>query len=592
MATAELAIEKIRMVYKSSGPNGEAEVELPFRVLVVGNFSGDDNAEFFEEQMPLAVTIATFDQVLSRVLGQLKLHIENRLEDKEDHPLSISLTFHSLASFEPESIISQIPQLERLITLRETLASHRNGSITATELATLLSEYREDSSTGAIHDIIIQSLESVDSPIIDACVAEIDELVGNQLDEILHHPAFSLLEASWRSLYFLVERCPIDEPCSVEILNVSKTALAESFEDVPEVIQSPLYQRVYSEEFGQYGGQPYSCIIGNYAFNAATPDVWLLQQIASVCAMSHAPFIAAAAPEFFDIDHISGLARLRDLSANFSQPKFAKWNSFRQSEDARYIALTLPGFLLRDSYDSDEQSSIYRFNYKERYPKKTNGLWGNAAFAFVTRLIDSFATTRWCINIVGEEFGKVDGLSMRSNNARATKEQRIPTEVLISDRRETELVKWGFLPLTVHKGTNSAAFYSSNSVQAEKSFADSPAGQAARINHLLGSRLAYLIIISRLSHYIKMMQREHIGSWKNRSDIQRELNEWLRQYVSDMDNPTASVRARRPLRHAQIAVEEVEGKAGWYMVKIAVTPHLKYMGASFTLNETGKLDKA
>ncbi|MFT6156551.1 MAG: type VI secretion system protein ImpC, partial [Neolewinella sp.] len=240
---------------------------------------------------------------------------------------------------------------------------------------------------------------------------------------------------------------------------------------------------------------------------------------------------------------------------------------------------------------SSEIHKISRFDYKERFKKSDTGPWGNAAFAFASRLIHSFATTRWCINISGDTHGKVEGLMMRDKQSRATSDQKIPTEILISDRRETELVNWGFLPLTVHKGANSAAFYSANSVQSKQLFPDTPAGKKAAINNFLGSQISYLIIICRLSHYIKMMQREHIGTWKNRSEIHNELNDWLRQYVADMDSPTASVRARRPLRHAQVNVEEVEGKAGWYLVQLAVTPHLKYMGSSFTLKESGKLDK-
>ena len=195
------------------------------------------------------------------------------------------------------------------------------------------------------------------------------------------------------------------------------------------------------------------------------------------------------------------------------------------------------------------------------------------------------------MNIVGKEDGRIDNLNMSSGDGGAISEKKIPTEILISDKRETELVRWGFVPLTVHKGDDSAAFYSANSVQAVHDFPDTPAGKQAAMNHHLGSQLSYLFIVSRLSHYIKMMQREHIGSWKNRHDIERELSDWIRQYVADMDNPTAGVRARRPLRHAKISVEEIEGKAGWYLIAIAVTPHLKYMGSYFTIKETGKLDK-
>jgi type VI secretion system protein ImpC len=211
-------------------------------------------------------------------------------------------------------------------------------------------------------------------------------------------------------------------------------------------------------------------------------------------------------------------------------------------------------------------------------------LWGNSAFAFVPRLADSFARTRWCLNIAGDEFGKVEGLDLTTTGARV-----IPTEVLVTDRRESDLVRHGFLPLTVHKGVDTAAFYAAQSIQ---QVADDGEGHAAAIlSRKLGAQLPYLFIVSRLAHYIKMMQREHIGSWSNSADIERQVNEWLKQYISDMDNPAASVRARRPLRRARLSVREVEGKGDWYLLDLKVMPHLKYMGSSFTLSELGKLDK-
>jgi type VI secretion system protein ImpC len=576
------------MVYTSSGPNGDREVELPFRTLVIANFSASEEADYFEDQSPIGINLTNFDQVLARFNCALNLTVADKLSDDSDETISVNIVITCLANFHPNALVDKIPELNALATLRYLLSQQDN----ARELRNLIATHQDD----PIFTAVIDELQLIDDNVtlsaqaINACITDIDEKIAAQVDEILHHKQFRQLESTWRGLHFLLERTPEDEPCSVDILNVSKNALAESFDDVPEVVQSALYLKVYTAEFGQYGGRPYSCIIGDYTFGPSSVDVRLLQQIASVAAVAHCPFIAAAGPAFFDIDDYTDFARLRDLSANFGQPKFAKWNSFKETADARYIALTLPGFLLRDSYNS-ETHNISRFDYKERFKKRDSGPWGNAAFAFATRLVHSFATTRWCINISGDQNGKVEGLTMRDKQSQATSDQKIPTEILISDRRETELVNWGFLPLTVHKGADSAAFYSANSIQSKQNYPDTPAGKKSAINNFLGSQISYLIIICRLSHYIKMMQREHIGTWKNRSEIHNELNDWLRQYVADMDNPTASVRARRPLRHAQVNVEEVDGKAGWYLAQLAVTPHLKYMGSSFTLKESGKLDK-
>ncbi len=590
MADDVQQLERVRMIYNSSGPNGDEEVELPFRILVLGDFTSNEASEYLDQQMPENITEGNFNSVMRKLSPELNLQVDNKLSESSDQPFVCEFAFHSLNDFSPEYFIKQSPELRILCELRQQLIDIR-----ADNSEVSLDRFFGGEVGGSVASEFLLSMginegETIDEVLLDSSTTELDECLSRQVDAILHHPKFQALESAWRSLHFLVSRVNFEENILVEILNISKQGLAENFEDVPETIQSELYKIIYSEEFGQFGGRPYSCMVANYIFSPSAPDIWLLQQIASVAAMSHSPFLAAAGPEFFDIDSFSGLARLRDLSANFEQPRFAKWNSFRESEDARYVSLSLPGFKLRSDYGSDG-NRIGVFDYQERTSKKTKGLWGNAAFAFCSRLVDSFAKTRWCVNVVGKEYGKVEGLHMSEGGGTATSDRKIPTEILISDKRETELVRWGFVPLTVHKGDDSAAFYSANSVQAIKEFPDTPAGKQSAMNHHLGSQLSYLFIISRLSHYIKMMQREHIGSWKNRHDIERELSDWIRQYVADMDNPTAGVRARRPLRHAKIAVEEIEGKAGWYLIAMAVTPHLKYMGSYFTLKETGKLDK-
>lgn len=573
--------ERINLVYRSGDKQNGVDIELPFRVLVLSDFTLSEASEFFEDQMPISVTLDNIDDVIKGFGIELSIEVPNCLIADDAGSLNVTLPITAIADFSPAVIISKVPYLAKIGALRDQL------------LALLEVEGADGQSIVAQGDEEIVSFiqryaldEQLDQSSLSILVTEIDERLSRQMDSILHHAQFETLESAWRALNFLIERTPFEENCTVEILNVSKQALLDNFEDVPETIQSELYHIVYSSEFGQFGGRPYSVLVGNYEFGPSSPDVRLLQQIAAVSSISHTPFIAASSPEFFDIDSFSDLTRLRDLNAIFEQPRFAKWRSFRESEDARYIGLTLPGFLLRPPYDSNDDDS---FNYQERYNKKqVGGLWGNCAFAFATRLLDSFSQYRWCLNISGAEDGKVAGLHL-SNDAKSHR-SKIPTRVLISDRRESELVKHGFIPLTVRKGSDTAVFYSAQSVQSGKVFPDTEEGRASTLNHLLGAQFPYLFIVSRLSHYLKMMQREHIGSWKTRLDIDKELNTWLRQYVSDMENPTPAVRARRPLRKAQIKIREVEGKSGWYLIKLVIVPHLKYMGESFSLNETGKLD--
>ncbi|MBF0170491.1 MAG: type VI secretion system contractile sheath large subunit [Nitrospinae bacterium] len=437
-----------------------------------------------------------------------------------------------------------------------------------------------------------RSQEKVGAAMVDDMIAALDRKLTSQVDAVLHHPDVQKLESAWRGLKYLVDKTDFRENCKVELLNVSKQDLLDDFEDAPEVTQSGLYKKVYTEEFGQFGGQPYGAIVANYEFGPSGPDIKLLQYSASVAAMAHAPFISAAGPGFFGIDNFQQLPNLKDIASIYEMPQFTKWNSFRESEDARFVGLTLPHFLLRLPFGPDTQP-VKKFNYVEGVSGgNENFLWGNAAFAFASRINDSFAKYRWAANIIGPQGGgAVEDLPVYNYEAMGETQTKIPTEILISERREFELAEAGFIALTMRKGSDNAAFFSANSCQKPKFFGQSKEGKEAELNYKLGTQLPYIMVVSRLAHYIKVIQRENIGTWKDRSDLEKELNTWINQYVSDMDAPSAGVRSRRPLRQAQIDVSDVEGDPGWYKVGLKVRPHFKYMGASFTLSLVGKLDK-
>jgi type VI secretion system protein ImpC len=432
----------------------------------------------------------------------------------------------------------------------------------------------------------------VKKALVDRMIAEIDTRLSRQMDEILHHSEFQSLEASWRGLNLLVDRTNFRENIKIEILNVSKQDLLDDFEDSPEVVQSGLYKHVYTAEYGQFGGEPVGAIIANYFFSPSAPDVKTMQYVSSVASMAHAPFIAAAGPKFFGLESFTGLPDLKELKDHFEGPQFAKWQSFRQQEDARYFGLTMPRFLLRNPYDPEE-NPVKTFVYKENVTSShEHYLWGNTAYAFATRLADSFAKFRWCPNIIGPQSGgAVEDLPLHHFQSMGEIETKIPTEVLVSDRREYELAQEGFIALTMRKGSDNAAFFSASSAQKVKFFGNSEEGKTAEFNYKLGTQLPYLMIINRLAHYLKVLQREQLGSWKERVDLEKELNKWIRQYIADQENPSAEVRGRRPLRAANITVSDVEGEPGWYRVSLNVRPHFKYMGADFTLSLVGKLDK-
>jgi len=434
--------------------------------------------------------------------------------------------------------------------------------------------------------------EPVKKALVDRMIAEIDARLSQQMDEIVHHPDFQSLESAWRGLQVLVERTNFRENIKIEILNVSRADLLDDFEDSPEVMQSGLYKHIYTAEYGQFGGEPVGAIIANYYLSPSSPDIKLMQYVSSVACMAHAPFIASAGPQFFGLESFTGMPNLKDLKDHFGGPQFAKWQSFRESEDARYMALTVPRFLLRTPYDPLE-NPVKTFVYKETVANShEHYLWGNTAYAFASRLADSFAKFRWCPNIIGPQSGgAVEDLPLHHFESMGEIETKIPTEVLVSDRREYELAEEGFISLTMRKGSDNAAFFSASSAQKAKLFGASEEGKRAELNYKLGTQLPYMMIVNRLAHYLKVLQREQLGSWKERTDLEIELNKWIRQYVADQENPGAEVRGRRPLRAAQIIVSDVDGEPGWYRINLNVRPHFKYMGADFTLSLVGKLDK-
>lgn len=427
---------------------------------------------------------------------------------------------------------------------------------------------------------------------LDEMIAHIDNLVSMQMDEILHNEDFQKLESVWRGLYFLVERTDFNQNIKINLFDITKEEALEDFENNPDVTQSVIYKNIYSSEYGQFGGEPVGAIIGDYQLSASGPDMTFLNKMASIAAMSHAPFLTSCAPSFFGLDNYSELASIQDLDGLLQGPQYMRWRTFRENEDSKYTGLMVTRFLTRSPY-SPEENPIKSFSYKENVHNSHNHLlWGNSAYAFATRLTESFAKYRWCGNIIGPRSGgSVKNLPTYVYESFGTMQSKIPTEVLITDRREYELAEAGFITLTLRRDSNNAAFFSANSALKPKVFPNTPEGKEAETNYRLGTQLPYIFLISRLAHYLKVLQREEIGSWRERTDIENGLNEWVRQYISDQENPPAEVRSRRPFRGAKIKVDNVAGEPGWYKISLSVRPHFKYMGGNFELSLVGKLDK-
>ncbi len=481
-----------------------------------------------------------------------------------------------------EAAEGEVSLLDEILTATKLKPSDEAFSVTKQGVQAFIDELVKPERAGV----------RISAGLVDEMITSLDEKLSIQMDAILHNEDFKKLESSWRSLKFLVDKTDFRENVKVEVLNVNKQDLFDDFEDAPEVVSSGLYKTAYTQEYGQFGGQPYGLMVGNYEFGPGAQDVKLLQHLASVATISHAPFVAAAGSQFFGLDNFKGLPNLKDLKSIFEMPQYAKWQGFRGSADSRNVSLTVPHFLLRTPYGPNTIPSK-SFNYKEEAGVENDSyLWGNAAFAFATRVTDSFAKYRMCSNIIGPQGGgAVEDLPVYTFESMGELQNKIPTEILISERKEFELAEEGFVALTMRKGSDNAAFFSANSCQKAKSFANTPEGKQAQMNYKLGTELPYNFVVSRLAHYLKVLQRENIGSWKSRVDLETELNKWISQYVSDQENPSPGVRSRRPLRKAAIEVLDVEGEPGWYKVGLKVQPHFKYMGASFTLSLVGRLDK-
>ena len=425
----------------------------------------------------------------------------------------------------------------------------------------------------------------------DYLTALLDEKISAQVNAILHHPRFMALESAWRGLLFLTQRLDFSQNILLEYISIAKDDLLRDFQDAPEVVHSGLYKHIYTAEFGQFGGVPVAAVIADYTFSPSPQDIRLLQYAASVATMAHAPFFAAADKSFFGLEEWRGLPDINDLPSVFDAPRFARWNAFRESPNARYVGLALPGFLLRLPYGEEGGPTAASFNFTEETDDEDAFCWGNTAFALAAGLGESFAKYRWCVNIIGPDGGgRVEDLPCGRHEAMQGIQDKIPTRAIITEQREFELADLGFIPLAIGKTPHETVFFSANSALKPKTFPQTPEGTSAEISFRLSTQFPYMMLMNRLAHYIKVLQRENMGAWREKGELARELNKWLSRYVTEMDTPDALTRSRRPLRMARIDVREIDNRAGWYAVTILARPHFKYMGVNFTLSLEGRLE--
>ncbi|CAL96512.1 type VI secretion system contractile sheath large subunit [Azoarcus olearius] len=429
---------------------------------------------------------------------------------------------------------------------------------------------------------------------IEAIIAALDQKLTEQVNQIIHHEDFQKLEGAWRGLHYLVNNTETDEMLKIRVFNITKNELGKTLKRYKGTAwdQSPIFKRVYEEEYGQFGGEPFGCIVGDYHFDQSPPDVELLGEMAKVSAAAHTPFITGASPTIMQMDSWQELANPRDLTKIFSTPEYAAWRSLRESDDAKYIGLAMPRFLSRVPYGA-RTNPVEEFDFEEDTGAADHSkyTWANAAYAMAVNINRSFKEYGWCSRIRGiESGGAVENLPVHSfPTDDGGVDMKCPTEIAISDRREAELAKNGFMPLVHKKNSDFAAFIGAQSLHKPAEYDDPD----ATANANLGARLPYLFATCRFAHYLKCIVRDKIGSFKERDDMQRWLQDWIMNYVDgDPSHSSEATKARRPLAAAEVVVEEVEGNPGFYSSKFFLRPHYQLEGLTVSLRLVSKLPSA
>jgi len=490
---------------------------------------------------------------------------------------------------------------------QETQTEAAAGTVQVSEFDVLLNkQFNPQTDTakreveGAVRTLAQQALAStqlISSDVVQsitAMIAQIDKKMTEQINAIMHHPDFQQLEGAWRGLHYLVTNSETDTMLKIRVFNVSKKDLHKTLKRYKGAAwdQSPIFKKLYEEEYGTLGGEPFGCLVGDFYFDHSPQDVELLGEMAKIAAAGHAPFLSAAAPTVFQMESWQELSNPRDLTKIFQIPEYAGWRSLRESDDARYIGLTMPRFLARTPYGA-KTNPVEEFNFEEdaNGPDARKYTWANSAYAMAVNINRSFKTYGWCSRIRGiESGGSVEGLPTHTfPTDDGGVDMKCPTEIAISDRREAELAKNGFMPLVYKKNTDFAAFIGAQSLHKPAQYDDPD----ATANAALAARLPYLFATCRFAHYLKCIVRDKIGSFKEADDMQRWLQNWIIQYVDgDPAHSTEATKARRPLAGAEVIVEPVEGNPGYYSSKFFLRPHYQLEGLTVSLRLVSKLPSA
>ncbi len=426
---------------------------------------------------------------------------------------------------------------------------------------------------------------------IQAMIAAIDAKLTEQINQILHNSEFQKLEGAWRGLHYMVNNTESDQHLKIRVMDMSKQELGKNLKRYKGAAwdQSPLFKKIYEEEYGQFGGEPFGALVGDYYFDQSPPDVELLGEMAKIAAAAHAPFISGASPSLMQMESWQELSNPRDLAKIFSTPEYAGWRSLRESDDAKYLGLCMPRFLGRVPYGA-KTNPVEAFNFEEDTTGADHNkyAWANAAYAMATNINRSYKLYGWGSRIRGvESGGAVENLPLHTfPTDDGGVDQKCPTEVAISDRREAELSASGLLSMIHRKNSDFAAFIGAQSLHKPAEY-DDPDASA---NAALAARLPYLFACNRFAHYLKCIVRDKVGSFKERDEMQRWLNSWIMNYVDgDPTNSSETTKAQKPLAAAEVIVEEIEGQPGYYSSKFFLRPHYQLEGLTVSLRLVSKL---
>lgn len=479
--------------------------------------------------------------------------------------------------------VAELTESDFSSLLKKEFRPRSDTAATAVENAvkTLASQALDN--TALISDDVMNSIESM--------IAEIDRKLSEQMSAVLHHEEFQQLESAWRGLHHLVNNTETDEMLKIRVLNISKKDLHKTLKRFKGAAwdQSPIFKKLYEEEFGQLGGEPYGCLVGDYHFDHSPPDVELLGEVAKLAAAAHAPFITGGDPGLLQFESWQEMANPRDLTKVMSTPEYAGWNALRESEDSKYIGLAMPRFLGRQPYGA-KSDPVEEFNFEEDTgnAESENFTWVNAAYGMAVNINRSFKSYGWCSRIRGvESGGAVENLPTHTfPTDDGGVDMKCPTEIAISDRREAELAKNGMMPLVHRKNTNMAAFIGAQSLHKPAEYDDPD----ATANANLAARLPYLFATCRFAHYLKCMVRDKVGSFKSRDDMERWLQKWIEQYVDYSASVSSEEeKARKPLAAAEVRVQEDEANPGYYKSQFFLRPHYQLEGLSVSLRLVSKL---